>query len=82
MVPPLDRESGFYSRYFIILKKDGGLCPILDLRLLNRSVMRLKFKILTIKQVMSQIRSEDWFVMMDLNNHTSTYPSFLNTGHS
>ncbi len=62
MVPPLDRESGFYSRYFIVPKKDGGLHPILDLRLLNRSVMCLKFKMLTVKQVVSQIRSEDWFV--------------------
>ncbi|KAL0190945.1 hypothetical protein M9458_013643, partial [Cirrhinus mrigala] len=61
VVPPHDRESGFYSRYFIVLKKDGGLHPILDLRLLNRSVMRQKFKMLTIKQVVSQIRSEDCF---------------------
>ncbi|XDV35947.1 hypothetical protein PO909_005809 [Leuciscus waleckii] len=32
-----DRESGFYSRYFIVPKKDGGLRPILDLRLLNQN---------------------------------------------
>ncbi|KAI2664001.1 ORF V: Enzymatic polyprotein [Labeo rohita] len=38
VVPPHDRESGFYSRYFIVPKKDGGLRPLLDLRLLNRSV--------------------------------------------
>ncbi len=25
VVPPLERESGFYSRYFIVLKKDGGV---------------------------------------------------------
>ncbi len=36
MVPPHERESGFYSRYFIVPKKDGGLRPILDLRQLNR----------------------------------------------
>ncbi len=54
-----------------------GLRPILDLRLLNRSVMRLKFKMLTIKQVMSQIRSEDWFVTIDLKDayfHISILP--------
>ncbi|KAL0147873.1 hypothetical protein M9458_056832, partial [Cirrhinus mrigala] len=51
VVPPHDRESGFYSQYFIVPKKDGGLRPILDLHLLNRSVMRLKFKMLTISQV-------------------------------
>ncbi|KAI2649150.1 Retrovirus-related Pol polyprotein from transposon 17.6 [Labeo rohita] len=30
VVPPHDRESGFYSRYFIVPKKDGGLRPILS----------------------------------------------------
>ncbi len=49
-------------------RKDGGLRPILDLRLHNRSVMRLNFKMLTIKQVVSQIRSEDWFVTIDLKD--------------
>ncbi len=68
VVPPLDRESGFYSRYFIVPKKDGGLRPILDLRLLNCSVRRLKFRMLTVKQVVSQIRSEDWFVTIDLKD--------------
>ncbi|KAL0176407.1 hypothetical protein M9458_028737, partial [Cirrhinus mrigala] len=69
--------SGFHSRFFIVPKKDGGLRPILDLRLLNRSVMRLKFKMLTIKQVVSQIRSEDWFVTIDLKDayfHVSILP--------
>ncbi len=78
VVPPHERESGFYSRYFIVPKKDGGLRPILDLRQLNRSVSRLKFKMLTLKQVMSQIRSEDWFVAIDLKDayfHVSILPA-------
>ncbi len=73
-----ERESGFYSRYFIVPKKDGGLHPILDLRQLNRSVSRLKFKMLTLKQVASQIRSEDWFVAIDLKDayfHVSILPT-------
>ncbi len=56
VVSPLYRESGFYSRYFVVPKKDGGLHPILDLRVLNGSVRRLKFRMLTVKQVVSQIR--------------------------
>ncbi len=76
VVPPHKRESGFYSQYFIVPKKDGGLCPILDLRQLNRSVSRLKFKML--KQVVSEIRSEDWFVTIDLKDayfHISILPT-------
>ncbi len=47
MVPPNVVESGFYSRYFTVPKKDGGLCPILDLYNLNRSVKKqLKFSTL------------------------------------
>ncbi len=78
MVSLHGRESGFYSRYFIVPKKDGGLRPILDLRQLNRSVSRLKFKMLTLKQVASQIRSEDWFVAIDLEDayfHVSILPT-------
>ncbi len=30
-VPPADMRSGFYSPYFIVPKKSGGLRPILDL---------------------------------------------------
>ncbi len=50
VVPPLERESGFYSWYFIVPMKDGGLRPILDLCQMNRSVRKLMFKMLTLKQ--------------------------------
>ncbi len=46
-VPPADMRSGFYSPYFIVPKKSGGLRPILDLRILNRALHRLPFKMLT-----------------------------------
>ncbi len=76
-VPHSNRKTGLYSRYFIIPKKDGGLCPILDLRVLNNSVMQLKFKILTLRQIVPQIRSEDWFGTIDLKDayfHKSILP--------
>ncbi len=37
-VPPADMGSGLFSSYFIVPKKGGGLCPILDLRVLNRAL--------------------------------------------
>ncbi len=53
------------------------MCPILDLRVLNDSVMQLKFKMLNLRQIMPQIRPEDWFVMIDLKDtyfHISILP--------
>ena len=76
-VPLPYRESGFYSRYFIVPKKDGGLRPIIDLRHLNRSLRRFRFKMLTIPAIVSQIQFEDWFVTIDLKDayfHISILP--------
>ncbi len=68
MVPPALSESGFYSRYFLVPKKDGGLRPILDLRRLNHALMRRPFRMITLKQILSQIRTEDWFCSLDLKD--------------
>ncbi len=47
IVHPAQTESGFYSRYFLVPKKDGGLRPILDLRLLNYALMKRSFRMIT-----------------------------------
>ncbi|KAI2658657.1 Gag-Pol polyprotein [Labeo rohita] len=61
-------KSGFYSPYFIVPKKSGGLPPILDLRVLNRSLHRLPFKMLTAKCILSCVRHQDWFAAIDLKD--------------
>ena len=76
-VPPADMKSGFYSPYFIVPKKGGGLRPILDLRVLNRSLHRLPFKMLTQKRIFECIRPQDWFAAIDLKDayfHVSILP--------
>ncbi len=67
-VPPAQSESSFYSRYFLVHKKDGGLRPILDLKLLNRDLMRRLFRMITLKQILSQICPGDWFFSLDLKD--------------
>ncbi len=72
-VPQSDLELGFFSRYFIVPKRDGGLSAVrslllLDLRRLNLSLYKGKFKMLTLKTTMSQIRAGDWFVTIDLKD--------------
>ncbi len=67
-VPQSEVERGFFSRYFLVPKRDGGLRPILDLRLFNFSLYKGKFKMLTIKTIMSQVQEGDWFVTIDLKD--------------
>lgn len=66
-VPPPGGESEIYSWYFIV-SKDGGLRPILDLCQLNHMLKTFKFKMLILKLIVTQIRSKDWFVMIDLKD--------------
>ncbi len=49
-------------------KEGCGVASHLDLQVLNDSVMQLTFKMLTLRQILPQIRSEDWFVTIDLKD--------------
>ncbi len=76
-VPPADMRSGLFSPYFIVPKKGGGLRPILDLRVLNRALHKLPFKMLTQKRIFGCIRPLDWFAAIDLKDayfHVSILP--------
>ncbi len=76
-VPPAEMKSGFYSPYFIVPKKGGGLRPILDLRVLNRALHKLPFKMLTQRRIFQCIRPFDWFAAIDLKDtyfHVSILP--------
>ncbi len=64
-VPQSDLELGFFSRYFLVPKRDGSLRSILDQHRLNLSLYKGKFKMLTLKTIMTQIRVGDWFVTGD-----------------
>ncbi|KAL0163564.1 hypothetical protein M9458_039317, partial [Cirrhinus mrigala] len=64
-VPSAEMKKGFYSPYFIVPKKGGGLRPILDLRVLNRALLKLPFKMLTLKHMITCVRTHDWFVAID-----------------
>ncbi len=76
-VPPADMRTGFYNPYFIVPKKGSGLRPILDLRVLNRALHKLPFKMLTQKRIFGCIRPRDWFAAIDLKDayfHVSILP--------
>ncbi len=76
-VPPAEMKSGFYSPYFIVPKKGGGLRPILDLRVLNRALHKLPFRMLMQRRIFQCIRPFDWFAAIDLKDayfHVSILP--------
>ncbi len=76
-VPPAEIRQGFYSPYFIVPKKGGGLRPILDLRVLNQSLHKLPFKMLTHRRMIKCIQPQDWFAAIDLKDayfHVSILP--------
>ncbi|XP_053289751.1 LOW QUALITY PROTEIN: uncharacterized protein LOC128450365 [Pleuronectes platessa] len=67
-VPQGEETQGFYSRYFLVPKKTGGVRPILDLSLFNKSIMERRFHMLTIKQVLECVHQGDWFTSIDLKD--------------
>ena len=67
-VPEGEETQGFYSRYFLVPKKTGGVRPILDLSLFNKSIMERRFHMLTIKQVLECVHQGDWFTSIDLKD--------------
>ncbi len=76
-VPPTEMRQGFYSPYFIVPKKGGGLRPILHLRVLNRALHKLPFKMLTHRRMIKCIQPQYWFAAIDLKDayfHVSILP--------
>ena len=68
---------GFYSRYFLVAKKGGGLRPILDLRALNRYLKVFQFKMLTAASLLRTIRQDDYWMKIDMKDayfHVPIYP--------
>ena len=68
---------GFWSRYFLVQKKGGGLRPIMDLRALNRHLKKFKFKMLTPASLMRAVRQGDFHCSVDLKDayqHVLIYP--------
>ena len=77
VVPHSQAGNGFYSRYFSVPKKGGGIRPILDLRTLNLYLRTRKFRMVTIETILHLLRQGDWFVVIDLQDayfHISIHP--------
>src|SRR4029434_2168343 len=67
-VPPMEGNAGFYNRYFLVPKRDGNYRPILDLRVLNKTLLPLRLRMLHPRRRVEFIRPNDWFVTIDLKD--------------
>ena len=71
------RGLGFYSTYFLVKKKGGGVRPILNLKGLNKFLTVFKFRMLTTASLLRTIRQGEWWSSVDLKDayfHIPIYP--------
>ncbi|XP_053195327.1 LOW QUALITY PROTEIN: uncharacterized protein LOC128379724 [Scomber japonicus] len=78
-VPSGEMHQGFYSTYFLVPKKDGGLRPILNLKGFNGFLKRLPFRMLRLSRLLSAVRHGNWFTTVDLRNAYFHIP--IHRGH-
>ena len=67
-IEPAPTSLGFYSRMFVVQKASGSWRPIIDLSVLNKSVLKTKFRMETVQSVLSSIRLGDWMCSLDLQD--------------
>jgi ribonuclease HI len=64
----LTRSPGFYSRLFVVPKKNGKLRPVLDLSPLNAYLRRVRFRMETPLTIRGALRPDDWATSVDLTD--------------
>ena len=70
-------SPGFYSRLFLVTKKNGKLRPVIDLSSLNKFVFIRKFKMETSKSIRNAVQPGEFAVSVDLSDayfHISIRP--------
>jgi len=67
-VPPDQERTGFYSTYFLVPKKDGGIRPILNLKRFNQYLTVPKFKMETLQSIIPLLSQGLWLASVDLKD--------------
>ena len=63
------RSPGFYSRFFVVPKRESGKWrSILDLSALNTFIRRETFKMETAEQIRSLLQPGEWLTSLDLHD--------------
>ena len=75
-VPWQEAQTGFYSTFFLVPKKSGGLRPVINLRPLNRYLKRQHFKMDSLSTVLNLVQQGDWAISLDLIDAYMHIPIF------
>ena len=75
--PVKSHSEGFYSRLFLVLKKQGGWRPVINLAPLNNYLYVTKFKMETTASVIRSLRKGDFMVSIDLQDAYFQIPIHL-----
>lgn len=67
-VPKGQEGRGFYSTFFTVPKKGGGIRPILNLKPLNVFLQKEHFKMETLRSIIQAMQPGDWAVSIDLKD--------------
>ena len=67
-IPSSQAWEGYFSTYFTVPKKDGGLRPILNLKRFNRYVRVVSFRMETLRSIISITQTGMWLASIDLRD--------------
>lgn len=73
------QSPGYYSRLFLVKKKNGKLRPVIDLSQLNKHIKLDHFKMETQESVRTTVRDHFWTVSIDLQDaylHVPVRPTY------
>ena len=75
---------GLVSQMFVVLKKDGGWRPIINLKWLNKTFLdALRFRMDTVRDAAALLPPGDWAASIDLKDayfHIPVNPCYLRFG--
>ena len=67
-------KEGFYSRLFLVPKKDGQMRPVINLRPLNQFLVHNHFKMEGMHVVRDLLQKNDWMTRIDLKDAYFSIP--------
>lgn len=76
-VPETEKGEGFYSSFFLVKKPDGSLRTIINLKPLNKFIIKEKFRMETINFTINLLFKNCYMVSVDLKDayyHVPIHP--------